>query len=39
MTLSHVINHPDQVSPELMVRVQHAIKKPLTICQIKSYGH
>ncbi|MHB9648744.1 helix-turn-helix domain-containing protein [Weissella paramesenteroides] len=27
MTLSHVINHPDQVSPELMVRVQHAIKK------------
>lgn len=27
MTLSHVINHPDQVSHELMVRVQHAIKK------------
>ena len=27
MTLSHVIDHPDQVSPELMVRVQHAIKK------------
>lgn len=27
MTLSHVINHPDQVSPELLVRVQHAIKK------------
>ncbi|WP_235019252.1 hypothetical protein [Pediococcus acidilactici] len=39
MTLSHVINHPDQVSPELMVWVQHAIKKTLTICQIKSYGH
>ncbi|MGR8772649.1 hypothetical protein [Leuconostoc citreum] len=27
MTLSHVINHPNQVSPELMVLVQHAIKK------------
>ncbi len=27
MTVSRVINHPDQVSPELMVRVQHAIKK------------
>ncbi|EER74319.1 transcriptional regulator, LacI family [Weissella paramesenteroides ATCC 33313] len=40
MTLSHVINHPDQVSHELMVRVQHAIKKRLlTICEIKSYGY
>ncbi|UVW15727.1 LacI family DNA-binding transcriptional regulator [Leuconostoc citreum] len=27
MTLSNVINHPNQVSLELMVLVQHAIKK------------